>query len=251
MWLKSQFSLPASLFPGELPDGRALPPTPNDVLVLDPAVVPVEEGTTVGPGPLVCPLDVRTRSAAALVGFLSTATPTLREAALPASVATIRKRATEVLSGQSKSAVHVVSMTWTVPLPWFSMVDPDRRHVVVATRDDPARTCCWRIAIVDARKRIDRAHALAVDTFGDEGPTKILADTDRWLANFDEASAVELDYGGLVQLLDDDELVGDTSAQDVNAIVDALENGDAEEVAERFERLRDFWGELALRERFN
>jgi hypothetical protein len=37
----------------------------------------------------------------------------------------------------------------------------------------------------------------------------------------------------------------------VNAIVEALEREDVEEIAARFERLRDFWGDLAVRERFN
>jgi hypothetical protein len=54
-----------------------------------------------------------------------------------------------------------------------------------------------------------------------------------------------------VQLLSDEELREDTSAADVNAIVDALEREDVEEIASRFEKLRDFWGDLAVRERFN
>ena len=52
-----------------------------------------------------------------------------------------------------------------------------------------------------------------------------------------------------MQLLEDKDLLEDTSAADVNAIVDALEQGDAEEVALRYETLREFWGELARRER--
>jgi hypothetical protein len=77
----------------------------------------------------------------------------------------------------------------------------------------------------------------------------VLADTGRWLENFHPHSAVELDYGGLVQLVEDKDLLEDTSAQDVNAIIDALEAGDSEEVALRYESLREFWSELGLRER--
>jgi hypothetical protein len=62
---------------------------------------------------------------------------------------------------------------------------------------------------------------------------------------------VELDYGGLVQLLSDEDLTADSSAEDVHAILDALEREDVEEIAARFQKLRDFWGELAVRERFN
>jgi hypothetical protein len=105
--------------------------------------------------------------------------------------------------------------------------------------------------MADARDRVARAYELTASTFGDQGPAKVLEDTAGWLEHFDENSAVELDYGGLVQLMSDEDLTEDSSCEDVNAIVEALEAGDAEEVAERFERLRDFWGDLAIQERFN
>lgn len=250
LWLRSQLAQPPILLPGELQGGRPAPNALRDVLVLDPAEVPTEDAT-VGPGPLVCPLDLRARSAAALVGFLASASAPLRNAALNESIDTVRERASAVLSDLPGGAVHVVSTTWTVPLPWFTLVDPDHRHVVMADQTDPRRQVCWRIAMGDARRRIGRAHGLAVRTFGEQGPTKVLQDTGRWLEHFHEHSAVELDYGGLVQLLDDEELMSDSSAEDVNAIIEALEAQNVEEVATRFERLRDFWGELAMRERFN
>lgn len=250
LWLRSQLTAPATLLPGELPDGRPSPAALRDVLVLDPAEVSAEQAS-VGPGPLICPLDLRARSAAALVGFLASASPTLRNATLTASLEAIREKATAVLADLPSGAVHVVSTTWTVPLPWFALVNPEQRHVVVASQEDPRRQVCWRIAMGDARRRVARAQELAERTFGDQGPTRVLQDTGRWLGHFHEHSAVELDYGGLVQLLDDQELIDDSSAEDVNAIIEALEAQNVEEVAVRFERLRDFWGELAIRERFN
>ncbi|WP_436492774.1 hypothetical protein [Actinokineospora sp. HUAS TT18] len=248
VWLKSQRA--SATLPGELADGRPSPSSVRDILVIDPASVHCEQAQ-VGPGPLVCPLDVRARSAAALVGFLATSTPTLRTAALDVSPEVIRARATTVLNELHNGAVHVVSTTWTVPLPWFALVEPAHRHIVIAPRDDPRRQVYWRVSLGDARRRVERARDLAESTFGDAGPTKVLIDTARWLENFAPGSAVELDYGGLVQLLDDEELVEDSSAEDVNAILDALESSDAAEVAERFGRLRDFWAALAVRERFN
>jgi hypothetical protein len=250
MWLRSQLSKPVTLLPGELANGDPSPRALLDVMVLDPGDVPVE-AATVGPGPLVCPLDVRARAAAALVGFLTSSHPTLRDAALSASLESVREKAADVLSDLPGGAVHIVSTTWTVPLPWFTLVDPGKRHLEMATRDDPARQVCWRVAMSDARRRVAKAHSLAERVLGEEGPTKVLEDTGRWLEHFHPHSAVELDYGGLVQLLDDEELAADTSAADVNAIVAALEREDVEEIASRFERLRDFWGDLAVRERFN
>jgi hypothetical protein len=235
------------MLPGELANGSPSPRALRDVLLLATTSVP---GLS-GPDPLVCPLDIRARSAAALVGFLSTSHPIVREVALTTSPETVRERATRVLADLPGGAVHIVSTTWTVPLPWFTMVDPARRHVVLATQDDPQRRVCWRVAMSDARARVAKAHELAEKVMGDQGPTKVLADTGRWLEHFHPESAVELDYGGLVQLLSDEQIEGDTSAADVNAIVDALEREDVEEIATRFENLRGFWGELAVRERFN
>jgi hypothetical protein len=247
LWFRSQLSRPPALLPGELANGSPSPRALRDVLVLPPSSVPGLEGAE----PLVCPLDVRARAAAALVGFLATSQEVLREAALAVAADTVREKATRVLAELPGGAVHVVSTTWTVPLPWFTLVDPERRHLVLATRDDPRRRVCWRVAISDARERVGKAHELAERTMGEQGPTKVLQDTGRWLEHFHESSAVELDYGGLVQLMTDEQLQEDTSAADVNAIVDALEREDVEEIATRFERLRDFWGDLAVRERFN
>lgn len=235
------------MLPGELANGSPSPRALGEVLVLDPAEVTGE----VADGPLVCPLDIRARSAAALVGFLTTAHPALQTVALTASADNVREKAARVLSELPGGAVHVVSTTWTVPLPWFTMVDPAQRHMVLATQDDPRRQVCWRVAMTDARERVKKAHDLAERTMGEQGPTKVLEDTSRWLEHFHPESAVELDYGGLVQLLTDEQLEEDTSAADVNAIVTALEQENVEEIAARFEKLRDFWGELAVRERFN
>jgi hypothetical protein len=247
LWFRSQLSTPPTLLPGELANGSPSPRALRDALVLDPAEVPGE----VGEGPLVCPLDIRARSAAALVGFLQTAHPAVSTVALTVPPDGVRERATRVLAELPSGAVHIVSTTWTVPLPWFTLVDPASRHLVLAPRDDPRRQVCWRAAMSDARERVAKAHDLAARAMGEQGPTKVLEDTGRWLEHFDPLSAVELDYGGLVQLLTDEELEADSSAADVNAIVDALEREDVEEIAARFERLRDFWGDLAVRERFN
>ncbi|HEX6356835.1 hypothetical protein [Actinophytocola sp.] len=247
LWFRSQLSQPPTLLPGELANGSPSPRALREALVLDPKAVSGE----VGDGPLVCPLDIRARSAAALVGFVTTAHHALRTAALTAQPDVVREKATRVLSELPGRAVHVVSTTWTVPLPWFTLVDPEQRHMELATQGDSRRRVCWRVAMSDARARVTHAHTLAERAMGDQGPTKVLEDTGRWLEHFDPMSAVELDYGGLVQLLTDEQLREDTSAEDVNAIVTALEEEDVEEIATRFERLRDFWGELAVRERFN
>jgi len=251
MWLKSQAAAPPRLLPAELGNGRAAPSTNTDVLVLDPADVPGETA----PGPLVCPLELRARSAAALVSFLDDAHPALRAAILDAggvSAERARSRTSSALGDLDKAAVHVLSTTWTVPLPWFSLVDPDQRRLHVGTGpDDPDRELSWRVAMPDALSRAAEARELAENTLGDSGPTRIIAETERWLANFDQGSAVELDYGGLVQLIDDPTLESDSSAEEVHRILEALRTGNVEELAELFNHLREHWSLLASKEHFN
>jgi hypothetical protein len=251
MWLKSQAAAPVRLLPAELADGRAAPSTGTDVLVLDPADVPGE----VGPGPLVCPLELRARAAAALVSFLGDASPALKATVLDAggvTPETVRARTNHALGDLPKAAVHVLSTTWTVPLPWFALVDPAERRLKLGRgQDDPERELSWRVAMPDALARAAEARELVESTLGDSGPTRILEETERWLTNFDPGSAVELDYGGLVQLIADPILESDTSAEEVHSILDALRSGNVEQLAELFNDLREYWSELAAREHFN
>jgi hypothetical protein len=251
LWLRAQLATPPRMLPGDRADGEASLDDPLDVLTLDPAEV---DGVQESAGPLVCPLDLRTRSAAALVGFLATASPPLVRIALPVgprnAADAVRSRAETVVGELGSSAVHVVSSTWTVPLPWFALVQQDERRMDLVPRPDPARRVSWRVPLLRARSRATRAHQVVRLALGDVGPTRVLADTNRWLSHFHPGSVVELDYGGLVQLMDDEAMLSDTSAADVQAVVDALESGRTAEVAEHYQRLRDFWSELAAFERF-
>jgi hypothetical protein len=250
LWLSSQLSRPPRLLPGELPDGRPAPNAPLDALVLAPEDVPAGDTATVGPGPLVCPLDLRPRAAAALVGFLSTTGAVLRKAMFTKTEDELRGHANTVMADAEQGAVHMVSSTWTVPLPWFALVDPAAR-TLIAANDDTPQQCYWLGAMADVRRRTARAHAVAKEALGEQGPTIVLRDTGRWLERFHPHSAVELDYGGIAGLLSFDELEADTSVQDVHAIVDAMEASDPEVIATHYDKLREFWGLLAAHERFN
>jgi hypothetical protein len=255
LWLKSQVS-PSYTLPAETRDGRAAPSLLTDVLVIEPGEVPISDESVELPSePLVCPLEIRARSAAALASFLDDAPPALRNAVLDAKGLTpelVRSRSRTALRDLYGSSMHVLSTNWTVPLPWFTIVDPDERRIVLGSGpSDPIREVSWRVAMGDALRRITEAEVLVRDALGDTGPARILAETNRWLSSFHPHSAVELDYGGLVQLIEDPVLATDTSAEEVHAILDALRREAVEEIAEPFENLRDYWSELASRERFN
>lgn len=242
-WLRAQLALPPRLLPGERADGSVAPEGPADVLAL--TVAPAGAG----PAPLVCPLDVRPRGAAMLLGFLTSAPAALRVAVLTTEPSAAWARAEAVIGELGDAAVHMVSSTWTVPLPWFALVDQDARQMAALPRPDPARRVFWQVALPQARERAEQAYAITRRALGEDGPAAVLRDVGRWLEHFDTGSVVELDYGGLVQLMDDDLLESDTSAADVREALDALEAGDTEGVALAYERLLEFWAELAAFER--
>lgn len=255
VWLRSQMAAPPRLLPAERRDGSEAPSGSTDVLVLRPEDAPRSDRRKARRELLVCPLEMRGRSAAALVSFLGESNPALQSEVLGytgMTSARAQSRASAVLAEADDKALHVLSVTWTIPLPWFTLVEPSERRLVLGSGpDDPERELSWRVAMKDARRRVAEARQLAEDTIGEEGPTRILIDTDRWLARFHADSVVELDYGGLVQLLDDDALRSDTSAEQVHGVLDALRSADMEKLSELFESLREHWGELAARERFN
>ena len=91
-----------------------------------------------------------------------------------------------------------------------------------------------------ARRRTARALAVLRRTVDDGAVTQGVEELARWLEEFHPRSVVELDYGGLVHLLDDAELQQDDSARDV---ADALAALAAEEPA----RAAAAYGRVAAR----
>lgn len=195
--------------------------------------------------PLVCPLDTRPRAAAAVLSFLGEEPPLLRASALPVPEAEARRRAEAAVAELGDGAAHVVSASWTVPLPWFALVDPDERQVRLAGR----RRVWWRVPMARARARAASAERIVRGGLGDGGSADVLAETGAWLARFDRTSMVELDYGGVVDLVGDDALRGDDSADQVRDVLQALREGDTDTARAGFARLTAFWAAVAGKQR--
>jgi hypothetical protein len=213
---------------------RLLPPPRTEILV-----------TERGSGDvLVCPLDTRARAGAAVLGFLDAEPPFLKSAVLPVPETAARRSAEHAVAELGEGAAHIVSASWTVPLPWFALVDQEDRRV----RTRPRRVW-WQVPIGRARSRAARAEEVIRAGFGDGGAAEVLAETGAWLERFDRDSVVELDYGGLVHLIDDAGLRSDTSAAQVREALRALRDGDADGARRGYERLRAFWSPVAGKQR--
>ena len=194
-------------------------------------------------GPCLCPLDERLRSWAALESLhqevpeplLSAFLPTVaREQAL-AAYATWRRQ-------HSARRPRILTATWHVPLWWFIAFAADER--VLRLGADPERGLTYRTAMSRARQRMARGLAVLQRSIGEGVVTEGVEDVARWLEEFHPRSQVELDYGGLATLVDDETLAADWSVTDVADGLAALAAGEPEGAEAAYAKLADRWRDV-------
>jgi hypothetical protein len=88
-------------------------------------------------------------------------------------------------------------------------------------------------------------------TLGEAPITAAVEETARWLEEFHPRSVVELDYGGLVNLLSDESLTEDDSPGLIAAGLAAVGRGEADSATSAYERLVERWRAVQLLERCN
>ena len=188
---------------------------------------------------LVCPWRVRERSWEALLDFREGLPEELAEAFVPRVAADAAELSVEQWrSADPDARTHVLTCTWQVPLRWFVLVEADERSVSLG--DGAVRTgreLVYRTPMSRARRRTARALAVLRRTVDDGAVTQGVEDLARWLEEFHPRSVVELDYGGLVHLLDDAELQQDESARDVGDALRALADGEPVRAAAAYARV--------------
>ena len=199
---------------------------------------------------LVCPLRTRVRAAEALLDFADTVHDDLLASFIPGSgLVTAEKELDLWRSDHPDGRLHVQTSLWQVPIRWFLLVEPEERLLLPGTVDSAVgaeaggtgirtgRTLLYRTAMSRARRRAARALAVLRRTVDDGAMVQAVEDLARWLEDFHPRSVVELDYGGLVHLADDDALSGDESARDVAEALAALAAADPEKAAVAYGRV--------------
>jgi hypothetical protein len=166
--------------------------------------------------------------------------------------------------------VYIQSCRWAVPLGWFIPFASAERWLVLGGARDAGsmgrataaatRTLIYATAMAQARRRVARALAAIRRVSGNPEDRRVpaaagmiragtdLEEIGRWLEEFHPHSLVELDYGGLVQLLDDDALRADQSVAEVSAAVSALASKEFELAAAMYQRLRTRWRDIEAAE---
>ncbi|HEY0536511.1 MAG TPA: hypothetical protein VGD29_33400 [Actinoplanes sp.] len=203
---------------------------------------------------LVCPWNLRLRVAEAALNARDGVPAVLADAFVPPVLAGQAKAIVEDWRSGAKvlehgvPRVHEQIATWGVPLRWFVFVDLEEREIDLA---DGRRTLRYRTEISKARRRAHRGVSVLRKALGDAPITEAVEEGTRWLEEFHPRSIVELDYGGLVNLLPDDVLEEDDSPGLVAAGLSALSRGDAEAASEAYEKLVARWRSVQLLERCN
>ena len=213
----------------------------------------------------VCPWRLQVRTWEALTEFRSRVPDELSDAFVPRPVAESAEDAYDAwLAAHPDDGVGILTSTWQVPIAWFVLFEPDERRLVLGERQPasvqtPAgvaktgldRALVYLTAMSRARRRSAKARGIVRRTLGEGPALDALEEVGRWLEQFHPHSLVELDYGGLVHLLDDEDLSGDTSVTEVAEAIEALAHADAETATDRYERVAGRWRTVAALEHAN
>ena len=203
---------------------------------------------------LVCPWRTRLRALEALEAFAAELPDEVVDAFVPRPLVDGLDDELDRWRGQHpEQRSHVLTSTWQVPLRWFVLVDPDERQLDLGRPEtgssaaDAAggappsrrigRELVYRTPMSRARRRVARALAVLRRTVEDGAVTAGVEELGRWIEEFHPRSMVELDYGGLVHLVDDEALQADESARDVTLALAALAEGEQLRAAAAYSRV--------------
>lgn len=209
----------------------------------DGAFVKVVEGAY-----FVCPDRTRLRSLAGLLAFAAASPFESAEAFVPRREA--RRVRTQLGRMRRRNPGHVAALMqspWHVPVRWFVLFDDDERRLVeVEGRHRLSYLTTTRRAI----RRAERAVPVLRHT--ELGPiADLVLELHQWLSLFDPTSLLELDYGGLCDLLTWDEMDDDHSAREVAEALRALSAEEYARSAELYQAALGRSSELRNRESTN
>ena len=244
----------------------ALPPIIAPEQECEHAYVRWADGTT-----YICPWQTRLRSWLAVARLRAT-DASLLAAAFPGGQADAVASAFARWQGRAASLrVYIQVSTWSVPLSWFVPFTADERWLVLgpaaegerAATASVTRTLVYSAAMPEARRRVARAlgsirraqgepaAGLVAGSASSGEKPRVLTELEAigsWLEEFHPHSLIELAYGGLVYLLDDEALRADESVAEMSAAISALGSGEQELAIAMYQRLQARWRALKTRE---
>jgi hypothetical protein len=209
----------------------------------------------------VCPWQTRLRSWLAF-SRLRGSTPTkLMDRFVPKAIAEQTADDFDRYKRAGDSATlrtHIRTTAWHVPPAWFVPFDGNERWLVLGSSTPgqdvtttTGRNLIYVTSMAQARRRCARALQVLRRHLGDVANNMDVEDVARWLEEFHPHSLVELDYGGLVRLMNDDALQADQSVAELSAALTGLDTGQEELAYAMYQRVILRWKSMQLLESAN
>jgi hypothetical protein len=207
----------------------------------------------------VCPWQSRLRSWLAFSRFRGTTPVRLMERFVPIAVAERTADDFDRFKRRSDSTAlrtNIRGSTWHIPTSWFIPFDGNERWLVLdgdkqSEGTTTTRNLIYVTSMAHARRRSARALQIIRRQVGEVSVTAEVEDVARWLEEFHPHSLVELDYGGIVNLMDDETLQADQSVAELAAALTGLENGEEELAFAMYQRVILRWRSIQLLESAN
>lgn len=187
---------------------------------------------------LVCPRNLRLRVLESTVAFAN-AFRGLGVGLIPEDAARAADRELRAYhDANPHHRSHVLTSAWHVPVRWFTAFDPEEKEIYQGPVGPRVR---FRAEIDLARARVRRAHGVLTGLGAFQGPAEDLEQLVEWLEPFHDESMVELDYAGVSELFDSQDLVFDDSCELVQESVAALGVGDMVRAGECYGKVVSRW----------
>lgn len=198
---------------------------------------------------LVCPWRTRLRMLTGLLAFRSVVPDEVADAFVPEMEAQQAARELAAMDEQAPGVrSHILHANWHVPLRWFGAFEDTERILV---EDKGGLRVRYETATSDARARLERTLAVLEVSQIDEGVTDAVRELLDWLAVFSDEGLLELDYGSVARMFDDEDLLEDRSAGELWQCLEALEEGDPSRAGRIFATLSERWSEVRSLEILN
>ena len=201
---------------------------------------------------LVCPWRTRLRVLVGLLAFRS-GLPEGAEAWIPEDEAMRAVDELEAIrAAHPEARPNITTASWHVPLRWFIAFDDSERVMKEEKDHRGSRTRVrYETDLRTAKTRLSRGLKILREAGMAESQCGPVADLLEWLAEFSYDSVMELDYGTVGDLFDDEELRLDRSAGEIWSCLEALALGDYEESADRYNDLASWWNRVKSMESAN
>lgn len=197
----------------------------------------------------VSPWRLRLRVLAATLAFAEERPFELSEQFVPRREARRAARLLAKMRRRDPGALSFVHQSpWHVPIRWFVLFSDDERRIL----DDEHGRQRLRYMTTTRRAMRRAEDAIPILRKAELGPiSELILDLHQWMAAFDPASVLELDYASLSDLMTWDEMDDDRSVRDIHEAVAALTAGEFPRSADIYQGVLGRWAEFRSREILN